>query len=32
MSYMFEVAEEDWKDVDKEMPTRIIKKLVKLSK
>ena len=30
MSYMFEVAEEEWKDVDKEMPTRIIKKVSKV--
>ena len=30
MSYMFEVAEEEWKDVDKEMPTRIIKKVSKI--
>ena len=30
MSYMFEVAEEEWKDVDQEMPTRIIKKVSKV--
>lgn len=30
MSYMFEVAEEEWKDVDKELPTRIIKKVSKI--
>lgn len=30
MSYLFEVAEEEWKDVDKEMPTRIIKKISKV--
>ena len=30
MSYMFEVAEEEWKDVDQEMPTRIIKKVSKI--
>ena len=30
MSYMFEVAEEEWKDVDQEMPIRIIKKVSKV--
>ena len=30
MSYMFEVAEEEWKDVDQEIPTRIIKKVSKV--
>ena len=30
MSYMFEVADEEWKDVDQEMPTRIIKKVSKV--
>ena len=30
MSYMFEVVEEEWKDVDTEMPTRIIKKVSKV--
>ncbi len=30
MSYMFEVAEEEWKDVDREIPTRIIKKVSKV--
>ena len=30
MSYLFEVAEEEWKDVDKDMPTRIIKRISKV--
>ena len=30
MSYLFEVGEEEWKDIDTEMPTRIIKKVSKV--
>lgn len=30
MSYMFEVEDEEWKNVDTEMPTRIIKKVSKV--